>query len=165
MGRVISHPCDALKSEDALEVGAAGNYAVDGFRPEAEFPAALGSVIGVSSVTRKNQPASYSNLADAPVTQGVATFGGERGLDGEPIKADSVLGVYTAPTYPDGNTPNESGWALWSGTSFAAPVVTGVLALLRSSGVSSADAYESLLKNAKRVTHEGEDILEAVQGV
>jgi subtilisin family serine protease len=37
-----------------------------------------------------------------------------------------VRGLYSAPALAAGK--NETGWALWAGTSFAAPVITGLAA-------------------------------------
>jgi hypothetical protein len=38
---------------------------------------------------------------------------------------DAVRGVYIAPTFPGGE-PNFNGWADWSGTSFATPVISAL---------------------------------------
>ena len=40
--------------------------------------------------------------------------------------ADAVRGLYSAAELAAGK--NETGWALWAGTSFAAPVITGLAA-------------------------------------
>ena len=45
---------------------------------------------------------------------------------GGPLVADAVRGLYSAAELAAGK--NETGWALWAGTSFAAPVITGLAA-------------------------------------
>ncbi|MBO0782297.1 MAG: S8 family serine peptidase, partial [Ktedonobacteraceae bacterium] len=54
-------------------------------------------------------------------------------------RMDALVGVYTARCYPalsvedeqqSYSAPNDNGWAYWSGTSFAAPIISGVAARL-----------------------------------
>jgi subtilisin family serine protease len=54
----------------------------------------------------------------------VATFGGNASDALEP--EEGVMGVYSGE-FPDGQ-PNETGWAYWSGTSFATGIMSGIAA-------------------------------------
>jgi hypothetical protein len=141
-------------------VAAAGNDALDDIRPDARYPAAFDTVLGVGAlpndpvrVDGKFKAATYSNLSDMPVPDGYITLGGEPG------PAKGVRGVYIGE-FPDyeawgfleflrrilpflrklGHLPkkvrlerikykrNLTGWAWWAGTSFATPVISGILA-------------------------------------
>jgi hypothetical protein len=135
---------DLIADEGIVVVAAAGNDAQDGHqRPPARYPAALQSVIGVGALPRPphgtpHKKASYSNLADNPIDKGYVTLGGEEGEE------QGVLGVYISPlpryndTFPNNKREfkrdrveydnNKSGWAWWAGTSFAAPIISGILA-------------------------------------
>jgi hypothetical protein len=135
---------DLLADEGIVVIAAAGNDAQDGHkRPPARYPAAFQSVIGVGALPRPphgtpHKKTSYSNQADHPKGNGYVTLGGEEG------QKKGVLGVYIShlPEYT-GQRPknkrevkrdcvryqyNKSGWAWWAGTSFAAPIITGILA-------------------------------------
>jgi hypothetical protein len=125
-------------------------------RPEPRWPARYEKVLSVAAVGLRDQNSAYSNRADiASRHNGVATFGGnavrkhpwdigeiETQLDpngtygtiaqeGEKDKnVDAVRGIYiTDPAMLEGGQ-NTTGWAYWSGTSFAAPVITGLAANL-----------------------------------
>jgi hypothetical protein len=143
-----------LDQDDVVVVAAAGNDAHEKEgepgtrqRPPARFPAAFKQVIGVGALPKehpapgqKHKAASYSNLADRPETIGYATLGGEPGVE------KGVLGVYIGdfPKVKAGiNKPekaknmlpedidytrNDTGWAWWAGTSFATPIISGLLA-------------------------------------
>ncbi len=138
MSRLLARVCNGLCAQDVLIVAAAGNDAEPGLLPQARYPAAFDSVVGVGSLRRDlATPAEYSNQSDLPVKVGVATFGGAP-LTAGVLPEEGMLGVYTG-SFPDGR-PNTYGWARWSGTSFAAPVISGVLAALRGAGLSSSDA-------------------------
>lgn len=174
--------CELFQAHGALLVAAAGNDAQPGQdRPDARQPAAFDSVIGVAALRANGQLAPYSNVADTPPHIGVATFGGdvEPGsvAAGRVAHSDDdygVLGIYLGP-YPDngaGDTPVDlpenmhNGWARWSGTSFAAPVLTGVLARLRSTVYSARDALRRVYgaQPDKTPLPAVEDVLTAQQG-
>lgn len=126
--------------DNVLLVAAAGN---DGQRPEGRpapaAPARYDSVLGVGALRADGEAARFSNRGDIAVFgNGVAVFGGnvkpdssgdlgviDGGTNGLP---DAVVGAAIAPTLPPEGTPNETGWARWAGTSFAAPIVSGLAA-------------------------------------
>ncbi len=128
-----------------------------GKRPKALYPAAfaydtvLGNalpfnpieIIPVGAVDSKGNTTTYSCY---PGPKGIATYGGEvpkaaatPGPGGmtQAIDIDAVIGIYSNlwypalshtdphPRYP---VPNAHGWAYWVGTSFAAPIITGLAA-------------------------------------
>lgn len=133
-----------LTLNGAVIVGAAGN---DSFTPYIStrigprYPAAFPEVISVGAVDRDGQMASYSNYPQlAPQHNGIATYGGTlpRLSDIQKDDVDAVIGVYSSSTYPaleaknpalpDQPAPNTNGWAYWSGTSFATPIISSVAA-------------------------------------
>lgn len=156
-------------------VAAAGNDAEKGRRPQARLPAALNKVIGVGALDTFDQPASYSNLSDRPLRAGLMTFGGTS--NGEAADAETgMLGTYIGKFPPsDGHSPAAStpeagsaptGWARWAGTSFAAPVISGTLAMLVSQGgAPNFDVAEQMLRAVVEITELGEEKFEVQQGV
>jgi hypothetical protein len=174
-----------LDQPDALVLAAAGNDASLGVgkpgsssRPEARFPAAFPSVIGVGALPDQSpregpfSPASYSNLADAPPQEGYVTLGGEEGVEkgirgvfiGEYPQNNSGLDDRDPGIPPDkvGYEANEQGWAYWSGTSFATPIVSGLLAAWWSEDPnrlsSGAKAFLDSLKETDS-TADGEKVI------
>jgi hypothetical protein len=128
-----------LLANNCLGVAAAGNDSrkrVEGGRPRLgpRVPARYESVLGVAATTGDpSQAASYSNAGgDLEFGDHIATFGGEVTASNEP--EDGVVGLYSAPTFPgvpggtDGSLTNETGWATWSGTSFATAIASGLVA-------------------------------------
>ncbi len=133
------------EKDDVIVVAASGNDAKSvPPRPPARYPAAYPNVFGVGALTKPDPSpgtkdfASYSNQADDPPNSGYLTLGGEKGA--------GIEGVYIGRLpvnlsgLPDGDhqirpedvgyVPNfERGWARWSGTSFAAPIISGLLAV------------------------------------
>jgi len=166
--------CDLIFAKRSRVIAAAGNDRTrDGARPQARFPAALTSVLGVGALPRNPGPASpgslrtasYSNICDIPSAipeeMGITTLGGEPGEN------EGVLGLYIGE-FPDGS-PNETGWAWWAGTSFAAPVISGATAAVLSSMVArnptTQDAIEALLDPlANGTTVDNEHALVVTQG-
>jgi hypothetical protein len=126
-----------LSLNNCLVVAAAGNDSlgqVDAHqaRMEPRLPARFNTVLGVAATTSNpRQPARYSNVGDErELGDHVATFGGNASDALEP--EDGVIGIYSGE-FPD-QRPNETGWAFWSGTSFATAIVSGIAANLWAAG-------------------------------
>jgi len=147
-------------------VAAAGNDAHDepaSQRPRVRYPAACDGATAVGAVPRGDggangwKAATYSNEPNRRAGRhskrhGYLTLGGEEGPN------QGVLGIYlddwpgtqrTAPASNHAHTfdheyqyevPNDTGWAWWAGTSFATPIITGLLALTRPSHGSGTPA-------------------------
>jgi len=135
-----------LSEHDVLVVAAAGNDGLSGGHPEERLPARYDmdpsppSVIGVAAVTNSSTAAAYSNRGDS----GVVVLGGDAtysGLNEPPAvketpqrDKDAVIGIYSSRVFPFADTPgdparqNQTGWAFWSGTSFATPVISALAA-------------------------------------
>ncbi|MFI7676887.1 type VII secretion-associated serine protease mycosin [Actinophytocola sp. NPDC049390] len=94
------------RSKDVLLVAAAGNRQTDGTTTIASFPAAYDGVLGVGSIDVAGQRSGDSQIG--PFVDLVAP-------------GDAVLAATRA-----------GGHNYWKGTSFAAPFVSGVAALVRS---------------------------------
>jgi hypothetical protein len=157
--------CDQLAAQGHQVVAAAGNEGDKTKRPPARYPAAFESVVGVgASHPQVIQPkrgdkdsssvdasASYSNLSDFPTLAGTVTLGG--GDDPNNENDRPILGIYLGefPHIDDPNQtdPNRNGWAYWSGTSFATPIVSGRLAATLGDMGPGARATDTL-DDAKR---------------
>ena len=128
----VDHLMRYLLANNCLGIAAAGNDS----RRRAEtgeprfgprLPARYESVLGVAATRGEpDQAASYSNAGDElEYGDHIATFGGEVDASNQPHPG--AIGVYTAATYPGGQD-NTTGWAAWSGTSFATAIAAGVVA-------------------------------------
>jgi len=75
---------------------------------------------------------------------GVATFGGDGygSLDANALP-DAARVLYIAPTFPSGE-PNLSGWADWSGTSFATGIISGLSAHLMARSMPALNVINRL---------------------
>jgi subtilase family protein len=120
-----------LKLNNCLVIAAAGNDSLlpvesGHVRMQPRLPARFESVLGVAATTsRPTEAAAYSNLGDErELGDHVATFGGS--IPDAQHPDEGVIGIY-AGEFPD-RRPNETGWAVWSGTSFAAAIVSGIAA-------------------------------------
>lgn len=134
----VARLMDTLLQNNCLVVAAAGNdsaFHAGPRRPrwQPRIPASYDTVVGVAATGEDpKHAAAYSNIGDLPGTDAVATLGGDLAADGtDPL--GGVVGVYTATAFPDGE-PNTTGWAEWSGTSFATPIVAGIAANLWAAG-------------------------------
>jgi hypothetical protein len=199
-GSVIMWICDLLFFLGSRVIAAAGNDwdPTDLGRPRARYPAAFPSVQGVGAL-KKEQPqtaivgnqnyevASYSDLSDEPGKVGVATLGGEAGAE------RGVLGIYLGEfpeplpgewsifhrivnwlaklfggrfVYPK----NETHWAWWAGTSFATPILSGVIAAVLSQTApppttegAIVELYRAHAIKESRTDYQ-EDLLSVTQG-
>lgn len=153
---------DLLDNMGVLVVAASGNdaEAIDA-RPVARYPAAYKSVIGVAALSKTGvttTPALYSNRADEQQSQAFATYGGDvkpittaNGIEMVTDDTNALVGPYTAekmpdPTIPDKNNwpPNTKYWVRWAGTSFAAPIISATLAVLRAYGEDPQKAVNTM---------------------
>ncbi len=107
---------------DVLVVAAAGNRTDQSSRPSA--PATIPGVVSVGGVTKNQEPAEASTAG-----LGVAIS----------APAEDLLGAY----------PGE-GYRIWDGSSAAAPLVSGLLALMKQADpkASANDLIERLLTSA-----------------
>jgi hypothetical protein len=126
-----------LLANNCLGVAAAGNDSyrrVETGRPRLgpRIPALYRSVLGVGATTTDaEQAAPYSNIGDIlEFGDHVSTFGGNVTPTDEP--QDGVVGVYSSASFPGARQqpaiPNETGFASWSGTSFATGIASGLVA-------------------------------------
>ncbi len=128
----LAHAVRAVQAAGAVVVASAGNDAT--CRPT--FPAALPGVVSVGAIG-PNGPAPFTNYgpwvkACAPGVDLVSTY--FNGWNGD------------EPAPPGGDDPDDfHGWARWSGTSFAAPIVAGAIAQMIDRGMNGAEAVARLI--------------------
>jgi subtilisin family serine protease len=183
------------KKEVAAEKAGKATPSVDEPRPdapEARYPAAFASVVGVGAIPRgtrrtstKYKASSYSNLGDKPAGIGIVTLGGEEGAK------NGVLGLYLEDHYPveipnpnssekykrvfemrarDANKNEKNAWAWWSGTSFATPILTGTIVAVLSAPGFTGDPQvavralytEGIIQDGR--TDAAEDVMHVSQG-
>jgi len=121
----------AAVPDSAVVVAAAGNAGIEG-RPF--WPAAADGVVAVGALTQRGQPAPFSN-------RGAWIDAAAVGTDLESAFPDLPRGRLGAAHVADG-------YARWSGTSFAAALVAGVVATRVATGQSAAAAAEAILHDA-----------------
>ncbi|NYE38835.1 subtilisin family serine protease [Nocardioides cavernae] len=128
-----------LKGADCVLVAAAGN---DSWAAPF-WPAAFRWAVGVGSLDRDGRVSEFSNYG---VSADVYTVG------------RNLVNAYPDGTFVCHETPNKgdvrvfsTGMARWSGTSFAAPVVAGMIAReISETGCSATDARDAVLARAVR---------------
>jgi hypothetical protein len=122
--------------QKAIVVAAAGDDSRLDQVAEANIPAAYDSVIGVAASNRMSERACFSNKGDVAAPGG---YGLMRGSGYE----DALIGLvwHTA----------ESHYAYWTGTSFAAPLVSGLAALLLRKGVPAGEVYDKIKNSTVQV--------------
>ncbi len=134
----IVEEMQAASDREVLVVAAAGNYGRD--RPC--YPAAFPSVIAVAAVTQGLLPASWSSRG---AWVDVSTIG-------EGVRSTYVPGKESPAFDPDPDTFGRNAWALWTGTSFAAPQVAGALARIAiEDGISPSAARRVLTQDAPEI--------------
>jgi hypothetical protein len=160
----------SLVEKGVVIVAAAGNDSLGKNPPHGpRFPARYEHVLGVAAVNREGNAAAYSNQANVDYWgSGIATYGGEEPNDDSETLAwylgtssknsgppDAVHSLYLNPEYPPLNAddlgkpgatkPNSSGWAWWSGTSFATGVVSGLAAHHILAGMYGQQVIQAIL--------------------
>ena len=126
--RAEEDACDAARAAGTLPVGASGN---DG-NATPQFPAAYASVMAVGASNRSGRRPSYSSYGS---WLSVSAPGG-----------DPFDGILVA----DRNSSGEFIYRAIQGTSFAAPAVSGIAALLMDLGSLSPDGVQALLEQTAR---------------
>ena len=149
---------ESLYANDVLIVAAAGNDSFlankQGQKPRPpRVPARYETTLSVASVNSRYAPSIFANAARMPPSNaGVAAFGGDSdGLVDAYGLPEAVRGVYISPTFPGGEQ-NVSGWADWSGSSFATAIISGVGALLISQDWPLPDAIARIASGKERRT-------------
>jgi hypothetical protein len=121
------------EGREVMLVAAAGNFGDN--RPC--WPAAYRRVVSVGALTAEGGPAPWSSRG----------FWVDCSAVGEGVVSTYVEGTESPELDAQPDTYGQDPWAMWSGTSFAAPQVTGELARLRAeSGASLHDCLQRLLK-------------------
>lgn len=159
----------SLVEKGVVVVAAAGNDSLGKNPPHGpRYPARYEDVLGVAAVNRQGLAAAYSNQANVDHWgSGIATYGGEEPNDdsdtlawylgaspNQPGPPDAVHSLYLNPTYPPLNADdpgnggtNQSGWAWWSGTSFATGVASGLAAHHVLAGLSGQQVVQAILNS------------------
>jgi hypothetical protein len=123
---------------ETVVVAAAGNFGHD--RPC--YPAAFPTVTAVAALTQGMLPAEWSSRG---AWVDVSTIG-------EGVRSTFVPGTESPSFDYDFEEFPPDAWALWSGTSFAAPQVAGAIAKIAiDDGVTPIEAKRRLLEGAKEI--------------
>lgn len=122
----------AKAGREVLVVAAAGNFG----HARPCWPAALRRVIAVAGLTQDLAPAAWSTRGAWVDCSTIA----------EGVRSTYVKGREHPQVDPQPDKFGENAWALWTGTSFAAPQVAGALAhIVQQKGVGPREALGRLL--------------------
>lgn len=141
---------DDVVRRGAVVVAAAGNESAEAGGPlPMQFPAALPNVVGVAASNQADDIACYSNVGDVGAPGADGRKLGEltcapRSQECTPAQLDCPLGVVSL------STSSNTGFRFWVGSSFAAPLVSGQVALLRQAlpGVPPAAIMQRVFDKA-----------------
>lgn len=132
---ILQEAIAAATAAGILLVAAAGNQG----RAVPAWPGSLPDVLAVGAMTHEGCRADYSNFGDW-----VDVW----------ARGDRVVNAFGNGPYRrlhDGATVNFEGWARWNGTSFSAPLVSGMIAArMASDGGTVQDARDAVLADAVR---------------
>ncbi len=104
------------------------------------YPARLTEALGVGALDGNNHRATYSNHPDTPISDGLMTLGSVSSLFSKHIPHGQAGGDHG------------TGYAEWAGTSFATPIIAGLLALQVSEyGCDLNTAKANLFDSAKSI--------------
>ena len=129
---VLASAISALHEAGSVVVASAGNDATC----VPMFPAALPHVVGVAALDEEGKPARFTNYG--PWVRACA-----EGVDLVSIFFEGFNGA--GPREQNYDPDRFNGWARWSGTSFAAPVVVAALARAVAQGATPHDAVLQLV--------------------
>ena len=128
-----------------LIAAAGNNRVVGGPHPSALYPASDPVGVGVGAlqtpIAADEKIADYSNIADTPPEDGIYVFGGTAAQ--QPVDPDSLSPYVNAKKglvslylgiLPSTRRASQNGLAEWAGTSFATPIVSGIVAALLARG-------------------------------
>jgi hypothetical protein len=131
----LTRAIQALHEAGAVVVAAAGNDAT--CLPM--FPAVIDGVVGVGALDPKtNEAATFTNYG--PWVRACSW-----GVDLISLFFEGFNGA--GPPEKNYDPDNFQGWARWSGTSFATPMVVAALAQVVGNGVSPHDAVDQLISD------------------
>jgi len=128
----------AANDREVLVVAAAGNFGRD--RPC--WPAAFCNVVAVGALTQDLEPADWSSRGPWV----------DCSTMGEGVRSTYVEGEESPKVDPKPDRFGPDAWALWSGTSFAAPQVAGAIAkIAQEQQVGPREALRRLLDGQREV--------------
>jgi subtilisin family serine protease len=141
----------AETGREVLVIAAAGNFGND--RPC--WPAAFSEVVAVGALTQALEPADWSSRG----------YWVDCSTIGEGVRSTYVEGEESPKIDPTPDRFGPSAWALWSGTSFAAPQVAGAVAqIAQERGAGPRAALRILLDGAREIPGYGRGV-EILPGV
>ena len=121
---------------------------------EPRYPARYRGVLGVGALTKVgHQIANYSNQADIPEKEGLLTLG----------KITSVFtkGLSNAVA----SSPKRTGFVTWQGTSFAAAVISGMLAKICTERKCGVNVAEQIIRAAQTEKIDNSEVIDISQNL